>query len=293
MTNTPSNSSYKYAFALHRNARAFIESAVEYARHAARTEWKFAILHLTTAIELILKARLAMVDCRLLVGGVTEVTDRQIAEGAFRSIGIDECIDRLTETGKFALNARQRHTVKALQRLRNRIAHYIEPDDEAATRAVAAAGLNLFIDIVNTEFPDEDPHCARTMTQLVVDLHREAEFVEERMLSLGARLSSAVRPRTHYMDECTFCLQDAAVIEGEQVICLFCGQAAEVREVAESHSEDGTAEECPDCGRFSVLKGRRNKGVLTSECFICGWFRGPELTWSDGKVLIPRLHCDR
>ncbi|HKI11664.1 MAG TPA: hypothetical protein VKA02_06075 [Candidatus Acidoferrum sp.] len=57
----------KYAFSLHRNARAFIESAVDYARQDQRDQWKFAILHLTIALELSLKARLAIADHRHLV----------------------------------------------------------------------------------------------------------------------------------------------------------------------------------------------------------------------------------
>ena len=32
---------YKYAFSLHGNARAFIESAVDYARLDSRDSWKF------------------------------------------------------------------------------------------------------------------------------------------------------------------------------------------------------------------------------------------------------------
>jgi hypothetical protein len=51
---------YKYAFSLLDNARAFVESAVDYARQDYRDQWKFAILHLTTALELLLKARLAI-----------------------------------------------------------------------------------------------------------------------------------------------------------------------------------------------------------------------------------------
>jgi hypothetical protein len=43
-----------------RSSRTFIESAVEYARQDYRENWKFAVLHLNTALELLLKARLAL-----------------------------------------------------------------------------------------------------------------------------------------------------------------------------------------------------------------------------------------
>jgi len=66
-----------------------------------------------------------------------------------------------------------------------------------------------------------------------------------------------------------------------------------VREFAEMKSDDGIAQECPECGRPSVLKDQWKDREPTHECFVCGYFRGHELKWSDGKGEIPRLHADR
>jgi hypothetical protein len=285
---------HKYAFALQRNARAFIETAVEYARQGYRENWKFAVLHLNTALELVLKATLALEDHRYLVAGKAQITDRQFDEGAFRSIGIEECLERLAKTGLLTLDGSQRQTVEAMQRLRNRIAHYIDPDDTATMRAIVAAGVNLFIDIHNAAFAgDEDPYGARPIRDLVVDLHKFDDFVKERLSTLALRLRASTRPRTHHLDECSWCLQDAAIIDGDEVTCLFCGHGMAVREFAELKSDDDAAQECPDCGRPSVLKDHRLDREPTHECFVCGYFRGAELKWSDGKGEIPRLHADR
>jgi hypothetical protein len=286
---------YKYAFSLLRNARAFIESAVDYARRDRRDQWKFAILHLATALELLLKAKLAVTDHRQLVAGKkAQITERQFDEGNFKSIGIEECIERLDRTCGFSLNNRQRQVITTLRNLRNRVAHYIDPSgDTAALKAVAAAGLNLFIEINNAEFLDEDPYGARTIPQLVVDLHKYDDFVKERLSSLSERLHSATRPRTRHTDECSHCLQDAAIIIDDEVQCLFCGNGMAVREFAELMSDDGTVEICPACGRLSVARHGQKECEPTYECFCCGYFRGSELKWSDGKVEIPRLHTDR
>jgi hypothetical protein len=198
---------YKYAFGLHRNARAFAESAVDYARQNNKDQWKFAILHLMTALELLLKARLAIENHCHLVAGKVSITERQFDEGDFKSIGIDECIRRLKCTCDFTLSNRQHQVVTTLRNLRNRVAHYIDPSgDTAALKAVVAAGLNLFIEINNAEFPDEDPYGARTMSELVVELHKYDDFVKERLSSLSNRLRSAARPQTHHTDECSDCL---------------------------------------------------------------------------------------
>jgi hypothetical protein len=283
----------KYAFGLLGNARAFVESAVDYARQDRQERWKFAIVHLTTALELLLKARLAIEDHKHLVAGKAKVSDRQFDEGDFRSIGIEDCIEKLTQTIQFSLSNRQRQVLCTLRSLRNRVAHYIDPSDTIALKVAVAAGLNLFIEINHTEFPDDDPYGAGKIPQFVEELQKYDVFVKERLSSLSERLCSALRPRTHHTDECSYCLQDAAVIVGDDVRCLFCGRGMAVREFAELWSDDGTVETCPSCGRQSVSKHQSKDREPTYECFCCGHFRGPEMKWSDGKGDIPRLHADR
>ena len=152
--------------------------------------------------------------------GKAQITERQFDVGNFKSIGIEECIERLDRNCGFSLNNRQRQVITTLRNLRNRVAHYINPRaDTAALKAVVAAALNLFIEINNAEFRDEDPYGARTMSQLVVELHKYDDFVKERLSSLSERLHSAVRPRTRHTDECSHCLQDAAIIIDDEVQC--------------------------------------------------------------------------
>lgn len=131
------------------------------------------------------------------------------------------------------------------------------------------------------------------MQDLVTELHKYDDFVKERLSAISESLRTARRPMTHYADECSFCLQDAAVIDGDDLRCLFCSHQMTLREFAELRSEDRAAEVCPACGRHTVLMDRWKDYEPTHECFCCGYFRGRELTWSDGNAGIPRLHADR
>lgn len=90
------------------------------------------------------------------------------------------------------------------------------------------------------------------MSELTVDLHEHVEFVKERLAALSARLRSSIRPRTHHTDECPDCLQDAAVIIGDRLKCLFCGHEIRIRQYAELISTDRSVETCPECSRESV-----------------------------------------
>lgn len=285
---------YKYAFGLLDNARAFLESAVEYARQDRQEQWRFALLHLTTALELLLKAVLATENHKYLVAGKAQISHRQFDEGDFRTVGIDDCIERIGRMGRLSLNHPQRMTIKTLQHLRNRVVHYTNPSNSNELKAAVGAGLNLFIEINNAEFRDEDPYGAKTMSQLVVELHNYDDFVKDRLASLSEQLRSSTRPRTCHTDECSHCLQDATVIDGDHVRCLFCGYAMTVQGYAELISDDRSAEKCPGCGRQAVAKHQWKDREATYECFCCGYFRGPELKcidWNGSE--IPRLHPGR
>lgn len=294
MTPSTSKSNYRYGFALLRNAREFVQSAVEYAQRDEERLWKFAVLHMTAALELILKAKLAMKDHRQLVATPAEIAESQFDEGNFRSIGIEQCLERLGHVCGFTLAARERHVIKALQRLRNRITHYIDPvGDVGAVKATIAAGLNLFIEMNDSEFLGEDPWGTKPMSALILDLHRHTEFVKERLSALSVQLRSSTRPHTRHADECADCLQDAAVIVDDSVKCLFCGRVTPTRLYAALLSSDGSVEPCPECGRESVALHSWAGREPTYECFCCGYFRGPELRWRDAAGEISRLHFDR
>ena len=184
-----------------------------------------------------------------------------------------------------------------MRNLRNRFAHYVElSEDTAAYRATATAGLNLFIDLNDSEFSDIESYNAKPMPQLVEALTKYEDFVNVRLASLERRLRSSMRPLTHYLDECSVCLQDAAIIDDEAIRCLFCGRELPVREVARLYSEDGSVEICPVCNRESVCIHGQENHAPTRECFCCGYFTGQELRWSgwrNGFHPIPRLHNDR
>lgn len=280
---------YKYAYGLLANARMFAESAVEFAREGRDAHWKFAVLHLATAIELLLKACLALKDHKYLVRGKVQVTDRQFDLGDFHSVGIDECVEKLRACGA-RLSSSQSVAITRLRVLRNRVAHYISVENTNEMKVAIAAGLNVFIEINNANFPDEDPYSGRTISQLIVDLNEYDEFVTARLMYLSDQLLAATRPRTHHTDECSRCFQDATIIVQDKIQCLFCGDSETIKEFAQLISDDGSVGVCGHCGREAVARHKYKGDEPTYECFCCGSYTGPELEWSNGESPIPRLH---
>ena len=278
-----------HSFALFASAREFAESAVHYAQSRDSHEWKFALLHITTALELLAKARIAFHDPRLVVDG--KVDDLQFERGEFRSIGMDQALQRLSQMTGFSLDRRQTAALNAVRRLRNRTVHFADSTSTDEMKAVVAAGLDLFFEVATAERDTEDNlREAREMVKLTQDLSRFREFITCRMASLSDQLRSSECPRTYHFRECGRCLQDAAVIVDDSIVCLFCGDRLGLSDAAALLSDDNSVEMCPKCGRPSVARHERKGFESTYECFCCGDYRGPELHWVDHQGnLCPRL----
>lgn len=276
-------SKYKHAFALFCNARQFLESAVQHARASDQNGWKFALLHTTTALELLAKARIAFEDPHQIAR--RKVDDLCLDRGEFQSINLDEAFQRLKSITGFSLSGKNQASLAKMKAARNRLVHFTEGASAEETRALVASGLSMFFELHDAEFSDEeDPWRTCSMADLAQDLSEFRDFVSCRMDSLTPRLKTAERPRTHHLSECQRCLQEADVIVGESVICLFCGYELTIRDWAELLSDDHSVEDCPVCHRPAVAKHCVSKTTEpTYECFCCGYFRGPELNWSDGR----------
>lgn len=285
-------SNYKHAIVLFKNARQFVESAVSHARTHNQDDCRYAILHATIAIELLAKSRLAFEDPQLIA--IESVDPQRFEHGNLQSINIADAFRRLTKITRFCLSSRHRAALKRLTDARNRLIHFRFIATEKETQALVASGLDIFFEIHEREFAEEeDPYRAKSMTTLAQDLSEFREFVSCRTETIAERLRTFERPRTLHFSECGGCLQEADVLVDDTLICLFCGEKRAIRDCAEMLGADRSVEKCPVCHRSSVAKYQMGMGEEpTYECFCCGYFRGPEIEWSDGRgSALPRLRA--
>lgn len=199
------------------------------------SEWKFAVVHLATALELLLKARIAIED-PLLLGAKGTISVANLQSGRFRSVTIDVGLQRLKQLG-LVLTDEQRAALDAISDLRNRLVHFTIEEDRARFMSVFASGLNLFFELEFSEFRTVESYRAKTQSELIIQLAKVEAFVQERMSSLRPRLASSNRLRTHYFDECHHCLQDATIINDDGLCCLFCRYTIAIQAYAEDASE--------------------------------------------------------
>lgn len=253
--------------------------------HASRS----AALHLGIALELLAKARLVTDDPGLIVKGGRALTEMQFLQGDFHSIGMEDAFAALAEVARLRLSSHQKKVLVSLRDLRNRIVHFVAGGRQDETLAVFVAAANLFLELHDLQLSDwETPYGMPSLQETVCDLAAVTGFVSQRLHGLSARLSESPRPATHHLDECSRCLQDAMVIDGQNIVCLFCGDQEPIENFTKGLSNDGSVGRCPECSQLSTA--RHDSGSEpTYECFCCGYYRGPELQWSDGRRSIPRL----
>lgn len=278
------------AFGLLKSSRTFFDVAVEHVKGDRVGEYYLAVLPLATALELILKARLALEDPALLPRGSRVPTATDLDAGKFRTVSSDETIKRLANSEILKLTERQKRHHASLRNIRNRAVHYVDSTPSEDIRVAVGAGLQLWFSIHDSAFYGDEVYQAKAMTDVLAELIHFERFVAERMYELREFLDCSARPRTRYFDECSVCLQDAAVLTNNHIRCLFCRHSATIRDWAKLISDTRSVENCVKCECDSVIFRRWHSQELTRECICCGYFTGPEVNWCDldGRP-IPRL----
>lgn len=79
-----------------RKRRDFLREAVHYATMTTPRNWKYAILHLCSALELLFKAILEQAHWSLIFENVNEASGRKLHTGDFHSVRFDTAIKRLS-----------------------------------------------------------------------------------------------------------------------------------------------------------------------------------------------------
>jgi hypothetical protein len=201
------------------NGLDFIHSALENLQGAPDPkEIKYGILHLANGIELVLKARLAREDWRLLFRKVEKADKRLYDSGDFESVYFDDCLKRLKKHCRVVIPPNDKQILNELRKKRNKITHLGIADSSEALKSITAKALNALIDFIQKEwnpdnFDDECEEYYDDIRRLMVNFD---EFVDTRMKAIEDQLKGG-DPIT-----CPSCFQDAALID-PGIECLFCG----------------------------------------------------------------------
>lgn len=273
------------------NGLEFLESAVNLLNEG---EVKYAALHLSASIEILLKVRLAREHWALVVADPREAQRTKYDTGDFKSATIDQVLDRLVKIANVAISEEDRKRIGNLNRTRNQIAHFaLVGDNPLATQATVARAMEMLIRFLEKELAPGAPANERnlidgTFSEVMEQIREIEVLVRERMNSLKPAIDQAELP----VVACPDCQNDAYVCaDGGPGRCLFCSYHFEGEVVAEDYASnilqaskylaakmrsEWPVSYCHECGNHALVRGIITTAKVHAEvcCFSCGYFGG-------------------
>lgn len=278
----------KLTLTLIENAEDFLLEAVRHCKASTARDWKYAILHLWSALELLLKALLEKEHWTLLFENVDDASREKLQAGDFQSVRSDTALKRLHSIVGITIVSKDFKYLKKLRDLRNRSTHFATSFNVEQAKSLVARGISIFLNL-QQQYLHETPD--KTLEYEINQALQEFQrYVNERLRNLQPELNTSERPHKWFMT-CPSCAQETLVSRDEEAVCLFCGVGCSFEDLATQHSE-GPGGPCPECeegmlafvllnndeGRFVCVRcGFETEQDLNSSCPSCG-----EYFWNDG-----------
>jgi hypothetical protein len=265
------------------NGLDFIVSGLKHiGSPVSKFDLKYAVLHLSAGIELVLKDRLRREDWTQIFVKPEEATEEKLKSGMFKSVNLYQCLERLEEHSPVPLP--DKALLLSFKDQRNPIEHFALNHSREALEASSAVVLGALIDFIGDAYEEEDfsREESEFLQQIRTGLAEFQRFTIERMTDIQPLLEDH---KSHYgrVVVCPSCMQDALMADCN-VRCAFCGYAASAEDAAELYIANtlGTSRHyrmkegetyplrnCPNCGNEALVF---EEGYTESSgvCFACG-----------------------
>lgn len=282
------SSQEKVSFTVLENGLDFIETALDYAGGDPNpASLKYAVLHLSAGLELLLKDRLQREHWSLVFENLDSASRESYEEGDFRSVGLKECIKRLDGICSVEISERDQTAIRSLKKKRNRLEHFATVDSSMAFKASTARVLSFTLDFIADEYEGAR---LTSKEEGLLDTIRAAlpsfqKLVDERMQSIQPQLDK-LEDSGCVVVECPRCTIRSAYLEGG-LECVFCGFTSPGNAAASEYvrtffgldwrfEADGgqiPIYSCPECGAEALVDlGHLKSELLENQlvCFECG-----------------------
>lgn len=264
-------------FSLFDNSLDFLRWAMRYAQdNAERANWKYALLHLVSGTELLMKELLRREHWSLLFQNIDDAKEDQLAKGNFKSVDVETAIKRLQGIVGFALDDAEKRDLRRLRDLRNRIQHFDINIKLKQLQACVARGLAIYASICE-RYGGDLAECPHEIAHGILDFEKG---VHERMKSIRPQLDMSVRP-TQQFRQCHKCWQDAVVFANDLcAYCVFCGHDFYKLEDLVNACSEGSMGDCPACedGMLGFVAYTNEDGEVF--CVCCD-FTTDRSYWTD------------
>lgn len=274
-----------FKYTLLENGLDFVLSAIEnLSGKPENRQLKYAILHLHSGIELILKECLRREHWSLVFEKVEDANKEKYESGDFISVQWKTCLTRLKGICEIEISNENLRTLEELRKKRNRLEHFNIIDTTEALISSTIPVLNFLVNFVNDKlgqdtFQDKDRNLFSDISRGLGNFN---DFVTKRMLEIRTFLDA---PEGAIVT-CPRCFQETLDVFGK-AHCYFCGYHQDevektiteyINHVKEIDWHDVAKGEiwpvfvCPECGAEALVQTNEEKEVDTPRytCFKCG-----------------------
>ena len=258
------------------NAEDFLREAVKYAKIPSSPAWKYATLHLWSALELLLKAILESEHCSLLFEDINRASKKKLLEGDFQTVRFETALERISGIIDISIGDKDLRYLRQLRDLRNRITHSAVQLNVEQAKSLVARGITFFLTLKQRHLREEpDRGLEYEINQDLLDFQK---YVDARLRDLKPELEGSERLHQRFRT-CYSCTQETMVSRDENAACLFCGNEVGFEIIADYNSE-GSAGPCPDCddGVLAFVLLNNDEGRFV--CPKCGFETGENFNTS-------------
>jgi len=247
------------------------------------TEFKYSILALCSAIELLLKHRLSVDHWSLVFAKTDEASQAKLKSGDFLSVSPEQAIKRIESICGISLAA-HKPLLENLRKIRNRVQHFDMSVDRGAARAFLVEGWSFVLDFVSDHISwTGSPKARKAFDSAKRAMVVHQTFVKKRLLAISRRIVAFTKRKVAIV-RCPTCLQEALPLDKDDKSCLYCRAVYALdglpsifeatfddRRLDEKIIDPDFLKRCPECDEESMYFGK-DRAI----CLRCGnwWDRG-------------------
>jgi hypothetical protein len=251
----------KVQFDILENGLDFITNAVRLINQKSDNKrMKYALLHLSSGTELILKEILRLHDWRFLFHDIKDAKSELIQTGDFESVRFWKAINRLESECKIRFSDDEKKTLTELKLKRNKIEHFRINETVSSITSLSSRVLNILIRIINEQI--EKKNISPLSRKLIKELPRELSgfnsFVIERKKTIKKEFENQIlEGKINLL--CPSCLQQTFFINSA-LTCMFCNYTNEPEIIASElvmispEIKISDREKCVKCNAVAVIK---------------------------------------
>jgi hypothetical protein len=193
------------------NANSYIEEALTKSKQALKNEheWKYAILNIVQAIELVLKERLRKEYPALIFENI----DKPI-----NTVSLEKAVDRLIKIVGLNISDEDIHNIRLAKEWRNALTHY-ECEYDISTMKIVFVKLFAFYKDFN------EKNLGRTIQDfLTKDLWEDILQYYDYSKEMGKRALAIIKEKKYRrVLYCNICFEETFITDNEINTCLTCG----------------------------------------------------------------------